>query len=82
MVMDKGMISEFDSPETLLQDKEGVFYSMAKDAGIIWITDTNKQETLHVVPSWTLQYSKSHNCRLSIEEECHLFLDNPNDSVS
>jgi ABC-type multidrug transport system fused ATPase/permease subunit len=35
MVMDKGMISEFDSPETLLQDKEGVFYSMAKDAGII-----------------------------------------------
>lgn len=35
MVMDKGLIVEFDSPQTLLQNKSGVFYSMAKDANLV-----------------------------------------------
>ncbi|CAG2237466.1 ABC transporter C family member 12,ABC transporter C family member 9,Multidrug resistance-associated protein 1 [Mytilus edulis] len=35
MVMDDGVIAEFDTPETLLQNKTGVFYSLAKEANLI-----------------------------------------------
>ncbi|XP_077296379.1 multidrug resistance-associated protein 1-like [Arctopsyche grandis] len=35
MVLDKGKLVEFDSPTSLLQDEDSVFYSLAKDAGII-----------------------------------------------
>ena len=35
MVLDKGTIVEFDSPSELLNNKNGIFYSMAKDAGIV-----------------------------------------------
>ncbi|XP_060080200.1 ATP-binding cassette sub-family C member 3-like, partial [Ylistrum balloti] len=32
MVLDKGLITEFQTPRVLLQDKTSVFYGMAKDA--------------------------------------------------
>ncbi|GLV32342.1 Multidrug-Resistance like Protein 1 [Carabus blaptoides fortunei] len=35
IVLDKGQIVEFDAPNTLLQDKNSIFYGMAKDAGIV-----------------------------------------------
>ncbi|CAL2028389.1 unnamed protein product [Caenorhabditis brenneri] len=35
MVLDKGMVVEFDTPVNLLADQSGVFYSMARDANII-----------------------------------------------
>jgi len=35
MVMDKGRVIEFDHPTTLLKNRTTVFYSMAKDAGIV-----------------------------------------------
>ncbi|XP_063605857.1 multidrug resistance-associated protein 1-like [Penaeus indicus] len=35
LVLDKGEIREFDSPESLLKDKKSIFYSMAKDAGLV-----------------------------------------------
>ena len=35
MVLDKGLIAEFDSPKTLLKDKTGLFYKMAKDANLV-----------------------------------------------
>ncbi|XP_021347162.1 canalicular multispecific organic anion transporter 2-like isoform X2 [Mizuhopecten yessoensis] len=34
MVLDKGLIAEFDTPRTLIQDTSSVFYGMAKDAEI------------------------------------------------
>lgn len=35
LVLDKGEIREFESPENLLKDKKSIFYSMAKDAGLV-----------------------------------------------
>jgi len=35
MVLDKGKAVEFASPRELLKDKDGIFHSMAKDAGLI-----------------------------------------------
>ncbi len=33
LVIDKGSIAEFDSPANLLNNKQGIFYSLAKEAG-------------------------------------------------
>lgn len=35
MVLDKGSIAEFNTPKSLLEDRNSIFYSMAKDAAII-----------------------------------------------
>lgn len=35
LVLDKGLVVEYDSPPELLQNKKGVFYGMAKDAGLV-----------------------------------------------
>lgn len=35
MVLDEGEIREFDTPDRLLQNTEGLFYQLAQDAGII-----------------------------------------------
>ena len=35
MVLDKGQITEMDSPQALLADTNSVFYSLARDAGIV-----------------------------------------------
>ena len=35
MVLDKGIIAEFDSPGQLLEASDSIFYSMAKDAGLV-----------------------------------------------
>uniref|UniRef100_A0A0K8S5P0 ABC transporter domain-containing protein n=2 Tax=Lygus hesperus TaxID=30085 RepID=A0A0K8S5P0_LYGHE len=35
LVLDKGLVIEFDPPDVLLKRKNSVFYSMAKDAGIV-----------------------------------------------
>ena len=34
LVLDRGVVKEFDKPEVLLTNPDGIFYSMAKDAGI------------------------------------------------
>ena len=34
MVLDAGVIAEFDTPQNLLGKKESIFYGMAKDAGL------------------------------------------------
>lgn len=35
LVLDKGNLAEFDSPEKLLENKKSIFYGMAKDAGLV-----------------------------------------------
>ncbi|EGT35163.1 hypothetical protein CAEBREN_19130 [Caenorhabditis brenneri] len=35
MVLDKGVVVEFDTPKNLLSEQNGMFYSMARDANII-----------------------------------------------
>merc|ERR1712062_422295 len=35
MVLGKGVIAEFDSPNSLLENSNSMFYSMAKDAGLV-----------------------------------------------
>ena len=39
MVLDKGELKEFDSPEALLNDTTTIFYGMAKDAGLVTAKD-------------------------------------------
>jgi len=39
LVMDKGMVVEFDSPKSLMDNKESIFYAMAKDSNLITKTD-------------------------------------------
>lgn len=36
IVLDKGLLVEFDTPENLLTSKSSIFYGMAKDAGLVW----------------------------------------------
>jgi ABC-type multidrug transport system fused ATPase/permease subunit len=33
--LDKGKIVEMDSPENLLENRDSIFYSMAKSAGLV-----------------------------------------------
>lgn len=35
LVMDKGMVAEFDSPKNLLSNTQSIFYSMAKEANLL-----------------------------------------------
>ena len=36
LVMAAGEVAQYDTPQNLLSDQSGIFYSMAKDANIIW----------------------------------------------
>lgn len=35
MVLDKGEVAEFDTPQALLKKKQSIFHGMAKDAGLV-----------------------------------------------
>lgn len=41
LVLDAGYVAEFDSPTNLLDNKQSIFYGMAKDAGLVGIYGTN-----------------------------------------
>ena len=35
LVLDAGIVSEFDTPKNLLRNVDSIFYSLAKDAGLV-----------------------------------------------
>ena len=35
VVLDKGRVVEYDSPNTLVSDRKSIFFSMAKKAGLV-----------------------------------------------
>lgn len=35
IVLDQGKIAEYDSPQVLLSNKDSIFFSMAKSAGLV-----------------------------------------------
>lgn len=35
LVLDKGEVAEFEPPRSLLENKNSIFYGMAKDAGLV-----------------------------------------------
>lgn len=35
LVLDQGLVKEYDSPDNLLKNKTSVFYGMAKDANLV-----------------------------------------------
>lgn len=37
LVLNKGRVAEFESPEQLLQNSKSIFHGMCKEAGLTWI---------------------------------------------
>lgn len=35
IVLDQGIIAEYDTPQVLLSNKDSIFYGMAKNAGLV-----------------------------------------------
>lgn len=35
MVLDQGLLKEFDRPDSLLKNEQSIFYSMAKEANLV-----------------------------------------------
>ncbi len=35
LVLDKGQVAEFESPQSLLNNRNSIFYGMCKDAGLV-----------------------------------------------
>lgn len=35
LVLDAGVVAEFESPQILLNNSQSIFYGMAKDAGLV-----------------------------------------------
>ena len=35
LVLDKGLVAEFDTPNALLSDANTIFYGLAKNAGLV-----------------------------------------------
>jgi len=44
VVLDQGMIAEYDSPSVLMANKNSIFYGMARDAGLTSSNNTNNQK--------------------------------------
>ena len=46
IVLDQGKIAEYDSPQVLLSNKDSIFFSMAKSAGLVpGVVSNNNNET-------------------------------------
>lgn len=43
LVLDAGVVAEFESPQLLLSDSHSIFYGMAKDAGLV--SNNNNPDT-------------------------------------
>ena len=52
MVLDQGRIAEFEAPQVLLQDRDSIFFGMAKDAGLAdWTGESSSGATNGAKPT-------------------------------
>jgi hypothetical protein len=58
MVLDHGEVKEFDSPQTLMNNSNSLFYAMAKDANLIsWLWLGQKRYIFYMI-SRLLMYNE------------------------
>ena len=58
LVLDKGIVAEFDTPANLLSNTNGIFYSMASDAGIVWSVFDIEIFPIGCILMWSKNLSK------------------------
>jgi ATP-binding cassette subfamily C (CFTR/MRP) protein 1 len=52
LVLDKGMIAEYDTPTALLENKNSIFYGMAKKAGIVATALDDKADEMDFIDTY------------------------------
>lgn len=48
IVLDQGIIAEYDTPQALLSNKNSIFYGMARNAGIVNNSNNNNNTDMSI----------------------------------
>lgn len=59
IVLNQGIIAEYDTPQALLSNKHSIFYGMAKNAGIINNNNNNTDMSIDDAIDEAFAYSDS-----------------------
>lgn len=61
IVLDQGMIAEYDTPQALLANKDSIFYGMAKNAGLV---NSSNELTIEEAIDEAFAYNDDKDTRL------------------